>query len=127
MSTPVYVDTNALMLFGQGVDLFTLLDDAMEEPYEIVVIKPVLDELHRLALGASKDARAAKLGVVIVAERQKTQALKIDRGSDGYADEALLATAEGVVCTLDKELQRRLLDAGRRVLGVRQGQLRFVR
>lgn len=125
----VVLDTNALLLFAQGVDVFAALDEAMEEPYHLVVPEQVLDELQRLAARNGRDARAAKLGYVLVEQkrRENPQLLKINRGSAGYADDAIVTIAEdGVACTLDKELQRRLLDAGVRVLGLRQKQFKFL-
>lgn len=139
MRTSVILDTNALLLFGQGVDVFDAVDRAMREPYELLLPSLVLGELERLAAKATRDGRAAKLGYALVMERLKTAhepplarllfgkgiPLKTIDCSGNHADDAILRIAEDdpartVVVTLDKELQHRLLARKVRVLARRK-------
>ncbi|RME31669.1 hypothetical protein D6789_02035 [Candidatus Woesearchaeota archaeon] len=128
----VIVDTNALLLFAQGTDLFSAIAEYMQEPYSLIIIDSVEAELHRLAQGGGADARAAKLALVLVEQMRlaKTQPLKKIRGSGEYADDAIVAIAEddkeSLVVTLDKGLQRRLLAQGVRVLTIRQKRIQEV-
>ncbi len=103
--TRVLLDTNVLLLLAERFDVFEKVREAMREPYELVVLGSVLKELEKLAEGNGAEGRAAKLALAVV---RKTEALKIVPGSATYADDALLANADGaVICTLDRELQRR--------------------
>jgi rRNA-processing protein FCF1 len=148
MKTRVLLDTNALLLFGQEhLDLFSGIADVMKEPYELVVLDHVLAELTALTKKKTRDGQAARLGLVLVRQKEnETKAgildallvakkripLKIIPGSkEKHADDAIVAIAEddkerSVVCTLDKGLQRRLLKKGIRVLGVRQRQIAYM-
>jgi len=138
--TNVILDTNVLLLFGQkGMDVFAEIGRAMQERYEFTVPELVLAELERLGKKASRDGRAAKLAYTLVHERLKMKheplvakllfrkeiPLKTVPCSEHHADDAILRIAEGdaahtIVATLDKGLQRRLLDKGVRILTVRQ-------
>lgn len=126
------LDTNALLLFAQGIDLFDAVREFMQEPYALLILDSVEEELRGLASGGGADARAAKLALILVEQSRQaqTQPLKKVRGSGDYADDAIVAIAEddeqvGVV-TLDKALQRRLLDKGVRVLTIKQKRIQEV-
>ncbi len=142
--TKVLLDTNALLLFGQGRDVFAEIEALLNEPFEFVVLEPVLAEVEKLAEKASVDGRAAKLALALVKARERQSSenvlsklvspsskkripLKIVRGSrDVHADDALFATADGdaIVATLDKGLQRRLKC---RVLSVSKNRISFIK
>jgi len=136
----IVLDTNVFTLFGQGVDVFSEIERAVDGKPVLVVPDCVVSELERLAKRATKDGKAARLGFMILQERLARQrepfltrlffptkeiALKTLRRSEKHADDAILAIAEDdpagtVVATLDKGLQGRLLKAGVRVLTLRQ-------
>ncbi len=122
MRRKVILDTNALLLFAQGIDLFSELAAFLQEPYTLLLPDCVEEELRTLAAGSGKKARAAKLALVLAQQ----QALKKVHCSGEYADDAIVAIAEDDVVTLDKGLQRRLLDKGVRVLTIRQRRIREV-
>ncbi len=120
----VVLDTNVLLLFGQGIDVFSEIAAAMDEKFSFVVPELVLKELEALAAKKSKDGRAAKLGYAIVQRKLQKQPLmarllfgnkeiplKTVPCSETHADDAILRIAEdgAIVATLDKALQRRLL------------------
>lgn len=119
----IILDTNALMLFGEGFDLFSAIEEAIKEPCELIIPQQVHKELLKLASKNSKEGLAAKLALSITKERldgrrllnrllfpQKGAPLKIVSGPHKHADDAIVMIAEGddIVCTLDKALQRRL-------------------
>ena len=101
------LDTNFLMLPGQfGIDIFGELERLVAEPYALATSSRIMRELGRIALGKSKDARAARLAMRLVKEKGVRVV-----PSAMPADEWLLAEAEkggAIVCTNDKKLIERL-------------------
>lgn len=143
--TKVVIDTNALLLFGQEhIDVFSGIDDLIKEPHEVTLPELVIKELEKLSQKNSRDGRAAKLGLALVTERLRRQSepflakllvpakeipLKTVSSSQQHADDAILEIAEddkAIVVTLDKGLQRRLLDKKLRVIGIKQQRLAFI-
>ena len=124
----VVLDTNILMVPGQFmVDIYGDIERLMTEPYTLVVLDTVLNELTKLAVGTSKDARAAQLGLGLVnAHRQASPTIweKIlglvphDRKgkklvivkATGHVDDAIveMADVDTIVATNDTGLKRRL-------------------
>ena len=122
--TKVVLDTNALLLFDKGVDLFTLIAQAMQEPYELCTHGNVYQELERLMQGRKKESFAAKLGYIMA----KQKALKtLSRSSDEHVDDVIVKKADNntVVVTQDRELIARLTSKGVRVLRYQQHKLVF--
>ena len=148
MRTTVVLDTNALLLFGQGVDVFGEVERLVDPPFEFVIPGQVLAEVETLSRKATRDGQMAKLALALVREKERRQQerfvarlllprtkeipLKMVSGSgEHHADDAILLIAEDepaatVVVTLDRELQRRLLAKKVRVLGVKHGRLSFI-
>lgn len=122
--TDVVLDTNALLLPAKGIDVFTLIDEALQEPYRLCTHGKVIAELEKLMKGEKKSAFAAKLGYIMA----KQKALKIlTRSSDEHADDLIVRNADKrtIVVTQDKELIRRLTSKGVRVLRYQQKKLVF--
>jgi rRNA-processing protein FCF1 len=106
----------------------------MNVPYELCTLDIVLAELQVIMKGESKpsggkkkvsgsDKFNAKLGYILA----KQKGLKILKSSQNtyYVDDELVALA-GVgiyIATLDKGLQKRLIEAGSQIITVRQNQL----
>ena len=123
-----------LLVPGQHkVDIFTEIERIMDENYEIHILKGVMDELAKLAVGNSADAQAARLGKMLLEHQQKRdfaaatgtqcKALKIiSQSKEKHVDDAIVSIAEDdtLVATNDAELKRRLLDKGIRVIYLRQ-------
>lgn len=116
----VFFDTNILLEPAKTrIDLWAQLQRLMQEPYDIVVLAPVKDELHRLAAGTSQKAQQAKLALALL----KQQSLKTPSGSTYRRGDAAIveaARAGDFVATLDKDLKRRLKAKGVRIIGVKQ-------
>jgi rRNA-processing protein FCF1 len=113
----VVLDTNALMMPVEcNIRVFEELERLLGTP-DFVTPRAVVDELAKLADGASEEATAASVGLDLV-ERCRVQETTAE-----YADDAIieLAQADGVthVVTNDKPLQQRLRDADVSVISLR--------
>ena len=120
--TKVVLDTNALLLFDKGIDVFTLIERAIDEPYELCTHENVYHELERLMEGKKKSSFAAKLGFILA----KQKALKIlSRSSEEHVDDVIVRYADDrtIVVTQDRELIKRLTAKGVRVLRYQQKKL----
>lgn len=118
MKTKIMLDANFLMIPAQfKVDIFEEIRRIMDKPYELITIKPVADELEKIALGKSKDAVAARIALELIDMHN----LKVIDAT-GRADTAIMRLSEknGVACTQDKRLQRALKKKGTRVLAMRK-------
>ncbi|MDD9954574.1 MAG: nucleotide-binding protein [Candidatus Woesearchaeota archaeon] len=131
MARSVILDTNMLLVPGQfNVDIFAEVDRVMEEPYELVVLEGTISELVKIEqTGSGEDKRAARLGKLLVEHKKKAadgncKGLKIIESSETHVDDAILSIAEDdtLVATNDKELKRRLLEHGVRVIFLKQEQ-----
>ncbi len=112
------LDTNFLLIPGTfGVDIFTELTK-FGKP-ELYTIRLVIKELEKMATGKGADARAAKLALQMIT--QKNIAI-IDTEVDRTDKEIeILSASEGhTVCTQDKALIEKLKKKGVRVIGMRQ-------
>ncbi|MFQ5837499.1 MAG: PIN domain-containing protein [Thermoplasmata archaeon] len=108
----VFLDTNALMMpFQFSIDLEGELTRLLGE-YEVVIPSSALKELARLSRSDRKAKAALKL-----AARYRTMEV------EGTGDDAILTAAleeEAVVLTNDRRLRRRLREAGRPVIFLRE-------
>mgnify|MGYP002276698184 CR=1 FL=1 len=112
------MDTNALMMPVEcDVRVFEELDRVVDAT-DLLVPEAVLDELAKLADGASKEATAASVGLDLARDRCESVAHE-----QSYADDAVVEVAgrEAVThaVTNDGPLKRRLLDAGVPVVSLR--------
>jgi rRNA-processing protein FCF1 len=132
----VILDTNALLLFGQGIDLFAEIEEALDEQFEYRIPEQVMKELETFAKRKSKEGVAAKLAWTLVQEKirrnqepfyvkmlgRKEIPLKtVSVSGKKHADDAIVKIAEDdpqhtIVATLDKRLRDRLLKTKARTL-----------
>ncbi|MBN1275700.1 hypothetical protein JXA12_05425 [Candidatus Woesearchaeota archaeon] len=122
--THVFLDTNVLLLPGKGIDVFTLLHRAMEEPYRLCTYEGVIKELETIMKGEKKQSFDAKLGYILA----KQKALKTLASSSGaHIDDVFVAKTgtRDIVATQDKELTKRLKEKGVRVLRYQQQKFIF--
>lgn len=110
----VLLDTNMLMLFGKGVNIFDQIEELLISKPEFYVIKPVVDELKKIAeKGRVKDKRVAKLALQAV--EKYCRIIDIDVKQGMKVDDLIVEVASRekfVVATNDKELRRRLREKG---------------
>ena len=113
----VIADTSFLMVPGMfGVDVMSELDRLLQRRYSLVIPKPVVEELKKLAArGKPAERSAARLGIAL-AKRGKV----VD--AEDNADEAILTMAceNCVVGTTDAELRRKLRRKGVSVMYLRE-------
>lgn len=114
-------DTNILMAIGQfKIDIFSEIERAADFNYEIKVLDKTLGELEKIKeKGKGKDKAAAKLALAII----KKKKIKKIKTKEGTVDDILVELAgEGaLVATQDKELKKRIKEAGGQVMTIRQG------
>ncbi|RMF88848.1 MAG: nucleotide-binding protein [Methanobacteriota archaeon] len=114
----VILDTNFLMVpFQFKVDILSELDRLLEAGYEAVIPDKVLRELKTLSQKGSLKVRKAAKVALQLAEGMKKVSVEAED-----PDSAILAITEKgtVVCTNDRELRRRVLEKGGRVVFLRQ-------
>ena len=110
----ILLDTNILMLIGRGIDIFTQIEELLDTKPEYYVIEPVVKELEKIiAHGGVRERKAAKLALELV--KKKCRVIEISLSPHKSVDDLLLEIAlrEGfIVATNDRELRRRLREAG---------------
>ncbi|RLJ06828.1 MAG: DNA-binding protein [Candidatus Aenigmatarchaeota archaeon] len=110
------LDTNFLMIPGKfKVDVFEELKK-FGKP-EFFTLSSVVKELENLSSGKGKNSKYARIGLQLL-EKNNVKII----ASDGETDNEILKTAEQgfVVCTQDKELRKRLVSNGIKVVFLRQ-------
>ncbi len=110
----ILLDTNILMLIGRGIDIFTQIEELLDTKPEYYVIEPVVKELGKIiAHGGVKERKAAELALELV--KKKCRVIEVSLSPDKSVDDLLLEIAlrKGfIVATNDRELRRRLREAG---------------
>ncbi len=114
----VIADTSFLMIPGMfSVDIVRELDRLFEQPYELIIPSPVLQELRQISeRGKLKEHTAAKIGLIL-AKLGKVTKVK------GAADDVILNLALNggyVVGTTDAALRKNLRRCGVPVIYLRQ-------
>jgi len=120
---PVLLDSNILMTLVQfKVDIFEQIRGLVEGRVEFVVLKPVYEELKRIAEEGKPKARMqASLALKLCRERCKIVNLELGEGES--VDDFMLRVSKEWKCpvaTNDRELRRRLRKAGGPVIYLRQ-------
>ena len=110
----VLLDTNILMLIGKGIDIFTQIEELLDAKPEYYVITPVIRELEVIATrGGVKERKSAKLALELV--KKKCKVIEVSLSRNKSVDDILfeIALRKGfIVATNDRELRRRLREAG---------------
>jgi rRNA-processing protein FCF1 len=101
----IILDTNFLIsLFKFRVDLE--IERIVYEPYKLVTVKPVINELEKIASSKGKDSKNAKLALKFI----KTKNIEILNTSEKNTDNAIIALANKntIVATNDIKLRKKL-------------------
>ncbi len=109
----VLLDTN---FFIDAVRFRINFDDIgilMSEPYVLVTLDSVVNELKRISYSKSKHGRYAKLSLKMIRE-YGVEILHSDKTADNAILE--LAKNETIGATNDKELRKRLKSLGRKTI-----------
>ncbi len=103
----ILLDTNFFLVpFQLGVNIMSEFDRIIEEPYQMITIKPVKEELERLARnGKGGERSAARLGIHLARNIEVVEA-------EGKADDVIVSYAKNhkdvMVATNDSTLRKRL-------------------
>lgn len=117
----IFLDTNFLLVPLQfKVDIYSELARIMNEPYSLHVLQSTLDEIGIIIERRGKNALIAKIAKTIL---EKQKGLNIEGFSKDYnVDDALvmLADADTIIATQDKELKARIKKKGAKIITLRQ-------
>jgi len=106
----VVLDTNMLMLAASGVRVFEQIEEELETKPDFVVLKPVYDELVKIATSyKSSTARRALLAFRLAEQYCRIVEYALRPGES--ADDAIVNFAlqhNAIVATNDRELRRKL-------------------
>ncbi|MBN2517850.1 MAG: hypothetical protein JXB14_03315 [Candidatus Altiarchaeota archaeon] len=102
----ILLDTNFFMVpFQLGINIFSEFDRIMQEPYQLITLKSMKDELEKIAkTGKGNDRSAAILGIQLARNIEVAD-------SDKRGDGAILDYAKAqrcMVATNDSELRKGL-------------------
>ncbi|MDK2868958.1 MAG: uncharacterized protein PWP39_193 [Pyrococcus sp.] len=121
----VIPDTNFLFIPGQfGVDIISELERILDVNYKIVIPNVVLEELKTILKEGKlrgKDLIAARMALKL-AERFPTVYIGefMSKTTDELIYEFAISNDNVIVCTNDKQLRKRLREAGVPVVFLRQ-------
>ncbi len=117
----VVLDTSALLIIGEHGSTREIADalEGVCDSLTLVILKPVLDEVSRIALEKGRRGLAARLFLKLVSEGYISSEV-VEVKACGNTDECVLkyslelkSSGERViVATLDKELSERLKEVG---------------
>lgn len=106
----VVLDTNMLMLAASGVRVFEQIEEELETKPDFVVLKPVYDELVKIATSyKSSTARRALLALRLAEQYCRIVEYALRPGES--VDDAIVNFAlqhNAIVATNDRELRRKL-------------------
>jgi rRNA-processing protein FCF1 len=116
----IVLDTNFLMsVFELKIDIFSEFDRILDEKYELFVLEGGLRELEKFINepGFSTRKRVAKSVVDLLSKRKDIKTLKSETD---YVDDALAELQGYVIATVDKELKKRVIQKGEKLITIRQ-------
>ncbi len=125
----IILDTNFPILpFSMKVDIFSEIARIMHEPYEIVLLEEVENELHKIIReqkGKHKDSAKAALRLLEAKDVKKEKGLKSQDNSKTLVDDIIfdLADKSTIIATQDKDLKARLKAKGIKVIYLRKKKL----
>ena len=117
MKYKIFIDTNFLLMPEQlGIDIFSEIDRICNFSYELFVLEQSIEELNKICesrKASGRDKMAAKLGLKLAKQLEKTQSLKTAREPHSKnVDDALFSLAKAgddvIIATADAELKRKI-------------------
>lgn len=118
----IILDTNFLLIPGQfKIDIFTQIEQIMNEPYEISIIDKSIKELNKIIVaGKEKDRYASKLALVLI--RQKNLKTLPCFASKKSVDDIIVKKSDSntYIATQDKALRQRVKQKKAKIIGLRQ-------
>ena len=125
----IYLDTNFPILpFTMKVDIFSEIARIMHEPYELILLEEVEDELNKIIKeqkGKHRDNAKAALRLLEAKSIKKEKGLNTQYNSKAFVDDIIfnLADKSTIVATQDKDLKARLKIKGIKVIYLRKKKL----
>jgi rRNA-processing protein FCF1 len=118
----IIIDTNFLLIPAQfNVDIFSEIDNIINEPYELCIVDMTLDELEKIKGTASgKDKQAASLALQLIAVKN-IKCLKTEKNLN--TDKMIVKLAESpdyIVATQDRALKLILKQNNVQLIVLRQ-------
>ncbi|MEM4762566.1 MAG: 30S processome protein Utp24 [Desulfurococcaceae archaeon] len=110
----VVLDTNMLMLIADGIPVLDHIREELEAEPRFIVIKPVYDELLKIAYSNNGKIRKKALFAIEIAEKY-CEITEYELRKNENVDDAILRFAlenKAIVATNDKILRARLREAG---------------
>lgn len=122
MATKIILDTNFLFVPSQfHLDIFEELDRSIGQQVEPLILSSTFEELQKLIKSRSiKKSKQALLGLKLA---EKCRIVEIERENDESNDDVILRAAVEMKCavaTNDRELRKKLRNAGVPVVFLRQ-------
>lgn len=114
----VILDTNFLTIPYQfNIDIFEEIDRVVEGEYELTTLDCVVDELEKLKKSRGKNAAAAKVGLILIKEKN----VKVINTGEKNVDITIhrMADKNTIVATNDRNLIRKLKNKNVKVLYLR--------
>jgi rRNA-processing protein FCF1 len=111
----VILDTNFLTIPYQfNIDIFSEIDRVVEGKYELTTLDCVVDELEKLKKTRGKNAVAAKVGLILIKEKN----VKVIKTNEKRVDNAIYKFADNntIVATNDRDLIRKLKSKNIKIL-----------
>lgn len=113
----VLLDANFLMSIEEfKIDIFSELNRLLDFKYSLVTLKPVVNELKRMAKGKGRKGRAARVSLDLLGK------IRVIDTKIQEADKAILEFAKeknAFVCTNDRKLRKELKEIGIKVIYLR--------
>lgn len=104
---------------GKGVDIFSAIEQGVDFAFSFCVMENTFKELESLVNKTKKgsDKFNAKLGYIMA----KQKGLKTISSTKNHVDDAIIEviTTDDYVATLDKKLQKRVLEKGAKIIVVK--------
>jgi len=118
----IILDTNLLMAVGQfNVDIFSEIERICDFEYKLSVLDRQINELENIIEGQKgKNKTAANLALQLI-KAKKVEIIKTHEKR--HVDDIILELAEKddcIVATQDKNLKKRVLLSGKKVIFLRQ-------
>ncbi len=116
----IVLDTNFLLIpFYYKIDIFSEIAYSIQTSYKLIIPSSVVYELKSLSKNKGKEGIAARLALKIIETRKKDVAiisttLKPDDWIAQFAEKE-----NAIVCTVDKELKKKIKSLGRSVITLR--------
>lgn len=115
----IILDTNILLaIFELKLDLFSELDRVCLFNYRVCILDVTLDEVEKLINGSTLQQRQAARSALQLIRKKELKIIVTPKNA--LVDDLLLQQKHAIIATADRELKRRLRNAGMQIISIRQ-------